>query len=170
MADADTTNAGALRAEWRAEEAAWSRAAFECWEHGRTLADVLRDSSGRGDTVVVELASTTWVGTVAAVGDDVVRLAVGPLPVDVRLSADAPFVVRTRPDDRPGTGSEGIITTFLARLRELDGTDVCIGTAAGALEGSMRVGREQVRLVDADGACAYVPTGSLWWVRPLDAD
>ena len=76
---------------------------------------------------------------------------------------------------RPG-GSDGgapdarAITTFVARLRELDGTAVCIGTPVGPLEGQFRVGRDQLRVTDRDGGVAYVPTGSVWWVRPLDDD
>ena len=62
------------------------------------------------------------------------------------------------------------VTTFTARLRELDGTEVCIGTSGEVLEGWLRVGRDQLRLTDDDGGCAYVPTGSVCWVRPLDDD
>jgi hypothetical protein len=174
MTGIDMDGAAALRAVWRAEEAEWSRVALERWEHGRTLADVARDCMARDEAVTVAFATATWSGAVAAVGVDVVRLAVGPGLVDVRLSPDAPFVLRIRPSPPPphdGRGArEGVVTTFTARLRELDGILVCIGTAGASLEGRLRVGRDQLRLADRDDACAYVPIGSVWWVRPLDDD
>ena len=168
--------AGAVRAEWRAAEEEWSRAALEHWEHGRTLADVLRDCMARGDAVSVAFATTTWSGDVVAVGADIARLAVGPLLVDVRLFDAAPFVLRTRPSalsSRSAGGAVGgvaAVTTFTARLRELDGTQVCIGIPDGRLEGILRAGNDQVRLADRDGSLAYVPIGSVSWVRSLDDD
>jgi len=55
-------------------------------------------------------------------------------------------------------------------MRELDGTQVCIGTASGDIEGTMRTGHDQVRITDRDGNLAYVPAASIWWVRPVDVD
>jgi hypothetical protein len=162
--------AAAVRADWRSEEERWSRAALERWEHGRALVDIARDCMQRGDTATFAFPSVTGSGVVVAVGDDVARLDVGDTRVDVRVGASAPFVLHTRAGGRDGTGSRGAVTTFTARLRELDGTPVCIGIASGVLEGALRVGRDQLRLRDRDGGCAYVPTGSVWWVRPLDDD
>jgi hypothetical protein len=165
-------DASTLRAEWRAEEEAWSRAALEHWEHGRGLDDVLRDCRHRGDRVTVAFGGVTWSGAVVAVGSDVVRIAAGDVTVDVRLAADAPFLLRVHPsadDDRRSHG-DGTLTSFRARLRELDGTTVCIGTAAGSLEGGVRIGRDQLRLTDGAGGVTYVPIGSAWWVHPLADD
>jgi hypothetical protein len=161
-------DAAAVRAEWRAEEEHWSRAALERWEHGRGLDDVLRDCMRRGDVVTCAFATVTWTGGVVAIGVDVARLATGAAEVDVRLAADAPFVLRVRAGTTHRSLDEGTLTSFRARLRELDGTAVSIGTAAGPLEGRLRIGRDQVRLTDRDGGAAYVPAASLWWVRPLD--
>jgi hypothetical protein len=147
-----TDDAAAIRAEWRAEEADWSRAAFEHWEHGRGLADVLRDCLHRGDRVTFAFASLAWSGEVAGVGD-------------------APFVLRIRPrcgSWRDTRMTRSALTTFAARLRELDGTSVSIGIPTGPLEGTMRIGRDQVRLVDRDGNASYVPLRAVGWVRPLD--
>jgi len=44
-------------------------------------------------------------------------------------------------------------------LREVDGTALCIGTSAGPLEGRLRIGVDQLRVTDVDGAVAYVPIG-----------
>jgi hypothetical protein len=159
-------DAAAVRAEWRAEEEAWTRAALERWEHGRGLADVLRDCVHRGDRVSFSFAAIVWAGAVIGVGRDVARLDTGHAIVDIRLAVDAQFVVRVQDGVARG-GREHALTTFTARLRELDGTKVCIGTVGGPLEGRVRIGRDQLRLTGATGV-AYVPTDSVGWVRPLD--
>jgi hypothetical protein len=160
-----------VRAEWRAEAEEWSRAALEHFEHGRELVDVLRECMQCGDALTITYASVTWSGMLSAVGVDIVRVATGTTNVDLRVALDAPFVVRTRAGAHSaGSRGDTTVTTFTARLRELDGTTVCIGTPVGPLEGRLRVGRDQLRLIDGDGGCSYVPTGSVWWVRPLDDD
>jgi hypothetical protein len=160
------------RALWRAEEARWSRAALEQWEHGRGLVDVLRDVMHRGDEVSFVFANVTWSGRLVAVGDDLARVDRGHDIVEIRLGPDAPFVLRTRVADGDGCRGDGTATTFAARLRELDGTGVCIGACAGAhgelLEGALRIGRDQVRVVNRAGDRAYVPLASIWWVRAVD--
>ncbi len=172
MSDEWSDSAAAVRAEWRADEEEWSRAALEHWEHGRSLADVARDCMHRGDAVTVAIGSVAWSGVIAGVGTDVARLDVPAGPVDVRLAAEAPFVLRVRSGSRrpaPTGPPVTTVTSFTARLRELDGTEVCIGTSGEVLEGRLRVGRDQLRLT-GDGGCVYVPAGSVWWVRPLDDD
>ncbi len=164
------------RAEWRAEEEQWSRAALECWEHGRSLVDAVRDCVHRGDAVTFGFASQAWSGVVVAVGRDVACVDAGAGRVDIRLGTDAPFVLRVRGGSHVdvhaaggATGcAEGTLTTFVARLREVDGTRVCIGTSVGPLEGRLRIGVDQLRVTDAHGGVAYVPMDSVWWVRPLD--
>ncbi|HLM18185.1 MAG TPA: hypothetical protein VK549_10215 [Acidimicrobiia bacterium] len=156
------------RAQWRAEEEQWSRAALEQWEHGRGLADIVRDCMHRGDTVTFAFASHAWSGRVVAVGHDIARLDTGDTLVDLRLAAAAAFVLRVREGNRVATHDHGTRTTFTARLREFDGTMVCIGTASGPLEGRLRIGLDQVRITGADQGVAYVPAGSIWWVRPLE--
>jgi hypothetical protein len=96
--------------------------------------------------------------------------------VDIRLGADAPFVLRVRAGahvgNHPAEGAAshdlGPLTTFTARLREVDGTALCIGTSAGPLEGRLRIGVDQLRVTDVDDRVAYVPIDSVWWLRPLD--
>lgn len=162
--------AAKARAEWRADEQDWSRAALERWEHGRALDDVVRDCMRRGDIVTFAYVAHSWSGRVASVGDDIARLDTRDVRVDIRLAVDAPFVLRVRAVDGPGARDDSALTTFTARLREVDGTAQCIGTSNGPLEGRVRIGRDQVRVTDADGGVAYVPTGSVWWLRPLADD
>jgi hypothetical protein len=164
-------DAAVVRAEWRAEAEEWSRAALEHWEHARGLVDVLRECMQRGDAVTITSPSVTWSGVLSAVGADIGRVNTGTTNVDLRVTPDAPIVVSARAGVLgEGTRGDITVTTFTARLRELDGTDVCIGTSVGPLEGRLRLGRDQLRLTDRDGRCSYVPTGSVWWVRPLDDD
>jgi hypothetical protein len=92
--DADLAVAAALRAEWRADEHAWTRAALQQWEHDRTLVDVLRTCLHRGDTVALEFPGRAFVGIVTAVGDDVARVATPDGSVDVYLAPTAAFVLR----------------------------------------------------------------------------
>ena len=169
----DCATPGAVRAAWRAEEAEWSRAAHERWEHDRSFVDVLRDCMHRGDTVACELGSDRCTGTVASVGADVVRIATPEGAVDVRIDAAAPIVVRVVAAARRG-GHRGdtTITTFVARLRQLEHTQVRLGLRADhePLEGALVVGLDQVSVVDGDGRRAYVPIGSVCWVRPVDVD
>jgi hypothetical protein len=165
-----TDDAATVRAEWRAEEDQWSRAALERWEHGRTLAEVARDCMHRGDLVTVAFTWIAWSGAITDVGRDVAGIDVAGVRVDVRLASDAPFVLRVRSGSSRASRFDPTLTTFTARLRELDGTDVSIGTSNDALEGTLRVGRDQLRLIHDPGGCAYVPIRSVWWVRPLDVD
>jgi hypothetical protein len=78
--------------------------------------------------------------------------------------------MRVGPASDDGCRGDSSVTTFAARLRELDDTPVGIGTLDGPLEGRLRVGRDQMRITDRDGREAYVPAGSVWWVRVLDDD
>jgi hypothetical protein len=171
--DADLAAAAALRAEWRADEDAWTRAALEQWEHDRTFADVLRACMHRGDTVALEFPGRSFVGVFTAVGDDVARVATADGSVDAHLHPHATLSVRVVAAARAG-GDRGdpTIATFRARLLQLDGTVVQLGAHAHehALTGRLRVGRDQVSVVDRDGAVRYVPTGSVSWVRPVDVD
>jgi hypothetical protein len=91
----------------------------------------------------------------------------------VRRSADAAVVVRVvAPARRGGSRGDLTVTTFAARLRQLEGTWVQVGLRAphGMAEGELLVGRDQVSLRHGDGRRAYVPIGSVCWVRPVDVD
>ena len=170
--DADFAAASEVRAGWRADEEAWTRAAFERWQHGQSLADVARGCMHRGDTVRLGFAAATFTGAIVGVGTDIVCVAtVAAERVDVALGSGAPFVLRVVPARGGGGRGDGTVTTFRARLRELDGTRVDVGLADGrALTGVLHAGVDHVQTVDDDGARAYAPTGSVAWVRPVDVD
>ena len=120
--------AGELRAAWRAEEAAWSRAALERWEHDRSLADVVARLHAPWRHRRVDLGCTAFTGAVAIGGRRHRAHRTADGAVDVRLVADAPVVVRVVESARRG-GSRGdtTVTTFAARLRQLDGALVRLG-------------------------------------------
>jgi hypothetical protein len=171
--DDDGSSAGALRAAWRAEDAEWSRAALERWQHEQTLVDVVRECMYRGDTVAVRFAAHTFTGVVTSVGDDVVRIAAPDGAVDVRVTPRMPAVVRiVSAARRGGTRGDTTLATFRARLRQLDRTRVRLGVhpADDAVEGTMLLGRDHVCVTDRDGGRAYVPMESVSWVRAVDVD
>jgi hypothetical protein len=163
-----------LRAEWRADEEAWARAALERWEHARTLLDVVRDCMHRGDTVAFVFATCTFSGPITAVGRDLARITTPAGAVDVRVDHALPAVVRVlgRARGDGGGRGDGTVTTFGARLRQLEGSRVRVGMDAGGevAAGELRLGRDHVSVVDRDGDRLYVPIASLRWVRPDDDD
>jgi hypothetical protein len=169
--DHELETAAAVRAEWRAEEEAWTRAAYQRWEHSRTLADVARDCMHCGDRATFSFASVMFTGAIIAVGTDLVRVATVEGAVDVSLDAGSELVLRISSGRDGGTRGDGTVTTFAARLRELEGTRVELGvTGNDGLRGELHLGRGQVSLVGDDGGRAYLPTGSVAWVRPVDVD
>jgi hypothetical protein len=167
--------AAATRAAWRADEEQWARAAFEAWEHDRTLLDVARECMHRGDTVAIALPGRTFLGAVASVGNDRIGIATNEGPVDVQVIRDAPIAVRVVKRARVGgTRGEHAVVTFRARLLQLetDAESVELGVPVGdgVLNGRLRVGRDQVSVTDRDGCRCYVSIGSVSWVRPVDVD
>jgi hypothetical protein len=159
--------AAAARAMWREDEEEWTRAAVEQWHHGRTLVDVLRDHLHRGDTVAVTVGSTTVTGVLEAVGDDVVSVATHDGHAHARVGADTPVVLRVV-SRAPFGGTRGRpITTFRARVLEVeaDEIEVEVVTIAGdTTRGELRVARDHVRVLSADGETC-VSFGAVAWVR-----
>jgi hypothetical protein len=84
--------AAELRAEWRAEEEEWTRAALERFEHGRTLTDVLRAAMHRGDEVLLGLGADALRGVLTHVGDDWCALDTPAGACDVPVAHGAPVV------------------------------------------------------------------------------
>jgi hypothetical protein len=164
--------ARSVRAAWRADEEIWARAALSRWEHERSLVDVLRDCMHRGDTVAIGFPSCTFTGLPTAVGRDVARITTPAGGVDVRIDAAMPAVVRVVRAAKGGGGrGDDTVTTFVARLRQLEGTTVRLGVGAGdEVTGVLGLGRDHLTVVDGEGERAYVPTASVRWVRPDDDD
>jgi hypothetical protein len=151
--------AAAARAEWRADEDEWTRAAVEQWHHGRPLLDVLRDCMHRGDTVSVRIGAVAVTGTVGAVGDDVVSVAAPDGRADFPAGANASLLVRVVERARSGGTRGEACTTFRARLLELEASerDVEVATLAGdALRGPLVVGRDHLVVNDDVVAFAAV--------------
>lgn len=160
--------ASALREEWRLEEEEYTRAAEQHWAHGRTLRDVARALMHRGDRVALQLADAVYRGTIVAVGDDYLELATAAGSVDVRITA-TPLVVRViERANAGGCRAEPGSQTFRARLleHEMIGGELVVGTTSGSgpLQGSIVVGRDQVR-VTSDQSDAYLPIEAIAWAR-----
>jgi hypothetical protein len=165
----------ALRAEWRAEEEEWTRAAFEHWEHSRRLLDVARECMHRGDTVAIATSAGSVRGRVLGVGQDTLRVGADRAPVDVRVSPGTTVVLRVDAHARGGgvRGDEPSIT-FRARLLEHEvagrTVELGVGVPARAVTGVVRVGVDHVRVIDRDGTPSYVSLAAIAWMRGLDDD
>jgi hypothetical protein len=159
----------AVRAEWRDEEEAWTRAAFEHWEHGRTFADIARECMHRGDTMSLATPHVLLRGVIAAVGSDTVRVVDREATTDVHLVAAAAFILRVLERARSGGArSTDSSSTFRARLFEhetISAIDLGLFTHADVLTGELRVGADHVRVRSRDGIDSFVPTSSVAWVR-----
>ena len=160
--------AAVLRSEWRDDEEAWTRAAHEQWEHGRTLRDVALDAMRRGDGITITTAGAVLRGRIVAVGVDTVRLLDDGGFVDVVLASGAPLLVQV--DTRPAADASGVVVdaTFRARLLEHEAcTEIELGvsTRDGPFVGALRVSADHVRVRTRDGADAFVPLGSVVFVR-----
>ncbi len=166
--DAELSGIGAsARAEWSAEERAWAQRAFEQWQHGRSLADVARDTMHRGDEVAVDVAGARFAGTITAVGADVIRIDGRHGSVVVNLASGG-AVLRTTEAARAGgtRGDENLVNLRAALLRhELERHSVVVGTSTGEqLRGAIVVGADHVQMLAEDGLTSYVALDTLVWV------
>lgn len=161
--------AAAVRAEWRADEEEWTRAAVERWQHRRTLLDVIRECMLRGDTIALRLGDITFTGLVQAIGDDLIVLAARDGRVDVRVDEHTPLVMRVHERARTGGTRGDAVTTLRARLLELEmgGLDVEVGAdAAGGVEcGEITVGRDHVIVHHDEQAETVIALAAVAWVR-----
>jgi hypothetical protein len=167
--------ASVVRAEWRADEEEWTRAGLERWRHERSLLDLLRECMHRGDTIALSLSlgTFTFTGCVIAVGVDLVTLNLADGPVDVCCNPEAPLVVRVTERARSGGTRGDAVTTFRARLLELEMSerDVAVGVRAttDVVRGKLVVGRDHVIVHDRDGIETVVGLAAVAWVRrPTD--
>jgi hypothetical protein len=159
----------AVRAEWRDDEEAWTRAAFERWEHGRTFADIARDCMHRGDIVSLATPFIVLRGVIVAVGSDTVRVVDGDTVTDVHLAASAAIVLRLVESARSGgSRSTDASSTFRARLLDYEMipvVDLGMFTHGDVLTGGLRVGADQVRVRSSEAIDSFVPRTSIAWVR-----
>ena len=159
-----------MRAEWRDEEEEWTRAAFEHWEHGRTLADIARDCMHRGDTISLATPHVVVRGVIAAVGPDTVRVVDGEATTDVHLVDGAAIVLRVVERARSGGSARhrrGVdVPRAAARARDgaLPSNSGC-SRIADVLTGELRVGADHVRVRSRDAIDSFVPMSSVAWVR-----
>ena len=145
-----------LRAEVRADEEDWTRAAVQHWAHARTLADLAREFAARGDGVVVETTGRSFRGVIVAVGpargDRATRGAVGHLRLALAEAVGSPLapfaLYRADRARRGGVRPPAALVTFRARLLELEaaGIPVRVGSSVigGELTGCLTVGRDHV--------------------------
>jgi hypothetical protein len=160
----------AARAEWRADEEAWTRTAVEQWRHNRTMRDVLRDAMHRGDRLAFVLPAITFVGSATGVGDDVAVLDTIDGPVDINVSDQSLLVVRVLERAHAGGTRGASVTTLRARALELE-TETCdvrIGCcgAPTVLEGRVQVGRDHLVVSEREGGNdLVVALAAVAWMR-----
>lgn len=166
--------AAAVRADWQAEEAGWTRNALTTWHHGRTLADVLRDCMHRGDTVAVHALGVVLTGELVGVGVDVARLETAGGRFDIRVGADASVAVRVVSHaEAGGTRGDAGVTTLRHRLLEHEAVGTRVEIASPLLDdlyqGSVEVGSDHVAVLSGDDdrqvRTVYVPLAHVAWVR-----
>ena len=165
----------AVRADWRDDEEAWTRAAFEHWEHRRTLVDIVRDCMMRAHEVILTTPHVALRGVITAVGRDALCiLADGQgAPTDVQITDRGTIAMRVVGRARSGSVSDARRgrdddATFRARLLERESMGWAeLGTFASAdvLVGELRVGADHVRVRSPDIGDSYVPMSSVAWVR-----
>jgi hypothetical protein len=164
-------SAASVRAEWRADEDEWTRAAYEQFEHGRALVDVARACMHRGDRVSFLVGDVTFTGTITAVGPDTARVQVGAEAddvVDVHLGVATGVVLRIDEHARAGGSRGDGDLTFRARALELEAVPVVLvgmGLAGLVLGGQLRVGRDHVRIVAVDGTETHAAFACVSWLR-----
>src|SRR5437868_2196524 len=130
-------SAAAVRAEWQADEEAWTQEAFARFEHGHTIADVARACMHRGDHVTILTGDASFSGVIVGVGPDTTRLRLGAGPtdvVDVQLGVAHAVALRIGDGARTdGTRGDADVS-FRARALELeDATAVVVRVGTGSL-------------------------------------
>ena len=148
--------AARLRADVRADEEDWTRAAVQHWAHARSLADLAREFAARGDVVVVETTGRSFRGVIVAVGAERFDLETADAVVHLRLalaesmgSPLAPLTLyRVERARRGGVRPPAALVTFRALLLELEaaGSQVRVGSSVigGEYAGCLTVGRDHV--------------------------
>lgn len=133
----------------------------------RSLTDLARELSVRGDRVVVVLTGLTLAGVVVHTAGDLLGLATPGGRVDVRLPAvtEIRVVEPSRSDPPPsGPGPEN----FTARLFELEmaGQEVTLGVAGEEVAGRLAaVAADHLLVVDHDGVERAVARHAVTHVR-----
>jgi hypothetical protein len=158
-----------MRAEWRDEEEEITKAAYEQWRHGRSLAELLAEIAGRGQAVHVSFASATFRGPVTEIGPDRFTIAAGPGPVDVAMSTDAVIGLDRSAGARGASPAIG--PSMRARLLEHETADttVRVGTAATELRGKIVVGSDHVVVTQGE-LDRVVVLEAIRWVRVDDGE
>lgn len=162
--------AGAMRAEWRDEQAAATADAAAQLRHSRSLNDWLRDRMHAGDRIGAVLASRTFVGLVEEVGDDLLSVRCGSDLVEIHVCASVPISFELVEHATKGGTRGGFSRSFRDALRNRDGRGgIRVGTRQDpeGIDGTLLVGADFVSVASADGVETIVPMAHIWWVAPI---
>lgn len=157
----------AMRAEWRAEQAAAAEDAAAQWRHGRALNDWLTERMHAGDRLAVRVVDQRFVGVVEELGPDLIGLRCAFGRVDVHVGAGFALSIEVNDKAQRG-GARGRTTrTFHDALYARDDrSDVSIGTLhdPNGIDGTLFVGKDFVSVKTVLGAETVVPIDCVAWV------
>jgi len=157
---------GAMRAEWRAEQADAAADAAAQWRHGRTLADWLGERMHAGDRVAATIGGQRFSGLVEEIGPDLLGLRCAFGRVDLHVAPGASLFFEIADKAHAGGERARSSRTFHAALMERDAhPDMTIGTLHDpeGLDGALYVGQDFVSLVARLGAETVVPLHCVTW-------
>src|SRR5689334_6042846 len=98
----------AVKSEWRAEQEAATADALDGWRHDRTLRDIALEVVHRSDRLSVTLPHAHFLGTVEAVGDDLLAIRAVSGRVDVHLHPSLPLMLQVGERAREGGSREAL--------------------------------------------------------------
>ena len=162
--------AGAMRAEWRAEQEAATADAAAQWRHGRGLPDWLCERMHAGDRIAVTVAEQSFVGLLEEVGDDLLALRCAFGRVEIHVCAGIPIsfelVEHATQGGTRAASRRGFRDALLARDAQ---AGVRVGTLQqpDGIDGTLLVSRDFVTIATATGGETVVPLAHVAWVTPV---
>jgi hypothetical protein len=158
---------GAMRAEWREEQAAATDDAATQWRHRRALAEWFAERANAGDRVAATVQGQRFTGHVADVSADLVSLhcAFGRVDIHMMPSLSVVFEINDKTNhggDRTRSG-RSFHDALLLRDAQPDTTVGTVHDPEG-LDGTMFVGQDFVSVVARLGAETVVPIDSITWL------
>jgi hypothetical protein len=160
----------AVKTEWRAEQEAATADALDGFRHERTLRDVALETVHRGDRLSVTLPNAHFLGTVEAVGDDLLSLRAVSGRVDLHLHPALPLMLQVGERARDGgtretLGDGDFRGALLAREAAGEVTLGCV-LLSEPIDGKLVVGKDHVCVVRRGGGETFIPLSSVSYVMP----
>jgi hypothetical protein len=159
--------AGAMRAEWRAEQEQATADAAAQWRQSRTLTDWFEARMNAGDRIEVTVGGQRFAGFVEEVGPDLLGLRCAFGRVDIHIVPGVALLIDIADKATTGGTSARAHRSFYDALRARDGhPDSTVGTLHDpeGLDGALWVGADFASIVARHGKESVVPNDSILWV------